>query len=109
MVKIATMVCVTLSFSLAIAGESEKPEKQAELKKLDAELKPIRLQALHDPEVVAARKEVDEAFRRYYAKLADSMKKIDPAATAKIEERQKLAQEIYEGSAGSRAEDYEAK
>ncbi|NJK92727.1 MAG: hypothetical protein HC904_13430 [Blastochloris sp.] len=77
----------------------------AEIDKIEAELKPLRVRATRESEVIAARKEADEALRRYYEVLRLKMAQLDPKQKKKIERQVQLRKEIYGGSAGSRAED----
>jgi hypothetical protein len=85
---------------------TERQRKLQEIAKLDTELKPLRLQATLEPEVIAARKESDEALRRYYEVLRKKMAELEPKMKTKINRQVKLRKEVHDGSAGSRAEDY---
>ncbi len=108
--KLASLICVCLFSSLpnlhAADTVTERQKKLQEVSKLDAELKPLRIRATTEPEVIAARKEADEALRRYYEIQRVKMGQLDPKMKSKINRHVRLRKEVHGGSAGSRAEDY---
>lgn len=108
----ATMLILTLAALSAPSEEtkssSERQTKLARIESLNEELKPLRIHAMHETDVIKARKASDEALRQYYSTLRAAMARLDPAQKRKIEELVKLRKEVHNGSSGSRAEDYEA-
>lgn len=86
--------------------QTDRQKKLQEIAALDAELKPLRLRAARELEVIAARKEADEALRSYYETLRLKMAQLEPKKRAKINRHVKLRRDVYGGSAGSRAEDF---
>lgn len=102
------LICLILPHTSPAATNTvtERQKKLQEIAKLDAELKALRLKATHEPEVIAARKEADEALRRYYEVLRLKMGQLEPKMKPKINRQVKLRKEVHGGSAGSRAEDY---
>jgi len=84
---------------------SDRQKKLQEMERLNTELKPLRIRATRDAEVIAARKAADESLRVYYEVLRKKMVELEPKKRSKIERHVRLRKEIYGGSAGSRAED----
>ncbi len=67
----------------------------------------MRLKANLDPEVIAARAKLDEAFREFYAALNRAMKKIEPQLSASIDRREEVRELLHGPHGGTRAEHYE--
>ncbi len=88
-------------------GNQTKASKQKELEDIRQQLKPLRTLAYKEPDVIEARKIIDEAFRKYYKVLRERMKAMDSTKSELIDKEEKLGKELNNGkSAGSRAEDY---
>lgn len=95
-----------LSLDLYAAEQrTDRQKKMQEMERLNVELKPLRIKATRDAEVIAARKAADESLRVYYEVLRKKMVELEPKKKRKIDRHVKLRREIYGGSAGSRAED----
>lgn len=107
--SLTTSILIAILFTSVsvIAKELTHRQKlQEELEQLKASLKPLREKAYHEPEVIVARKEVDEAFRNYYMVLRKKMKELAPEQTEKIQRMLRLREELFGEHSGSRAEDY---
>ncbi len=87
---------------------TERQKLKAELEQINTSLKPLREKAYRESEVIAARKEVDEAFRKYYTVLRKRMAELSPAQAKDIQRLQELRKLLYGEHSGSRAEDYES-
>lgn len=101
---------IFLYLTITVCAVSKEPtprqQLQNKLETLNASLKPLREKAYHEEEVIAALKEVDEAFRRYYKVLRQKMKELSPEQADRIERMLEIRQQLYGEHSGSRAEDY---
>lgn len=93
------------------AFSEESPTNRAALKKeleqLDQSLKPLRQKAYREAKVIAARKQVDEAFREYYRVLRKTMAELEPDKAKKIQRLIEIREKLHGEHGGSRAEDYQ--
>jgi hypothetical protein len=101
---LAFLACV----SPCHAALTERQKKLAEIEKLDFQLKPLRIRATREADVIAAREKADEALRRYYEALRAAMIRLEPKQKKNIDRQARLRHEVNGGSGGSRAEDYRA-
>lgn len=101
---LAAFACV----SPCHAAPTERQKKIAEIEKLDLQLKPLRIRATREKEVIAAREKADEALRRYYEALRAAMIRLEPRQKKNIDRQIRLRREVNGGSGGSRAGDYRA-
>lgn len=109
MKSIIRVVSVVSGVVLSSALAADKRETQlAEIAALKAELKPLREKAYLEPDVIAARKKLDAAYREYWHAVRGAMLRLDPAKRPLVEKDIALRKKIGP-VAGSRAEDYEKK
>ncbi len=101
---------VGLCVSVTTVFAADKRESQLkELAVIKAELKPLREKAYLEPEVIASRRKLDEAYTAYWESVRVAMLRLDPSKKSLIEKDMALRKEVAPVSAGSRAADYEKK
>lgn len=104
------VVSIVLAFFVVTATAADKRAAQeAELEALRAELKPLRQRAYLEPEVIAARKSLDDAYRAYWDAVRAAMVRLEPKRQADIKKEIALRKKLGAVAGGSRAEDYERK
>jgi hypothetical protein len=100
-----------IGLALCLAAASAEDKRDAQLKELaaiKAELKPLREKAYLEPEVIATRRSLDEAYKAYWESVRSAMLRLDPSKKPLIEKDIAVRKEIGP-VAGSRASDYAKK
>jgi hypothetical protein len=87
----------------------DRKSLEAELEKIKAELKPLRQEAYLDKDVIAARKALDNAYRKYTDAVRAAIVRRDPSKKTLVAREIAIRKQLTPGSSGSRAEDYERK
>ncbi len=93
---------------MAVAADKRDAQLQ-EISAIKEELKPLRERAYVEPEVIAARRKLDAAYREYWESVRGAMERLDPAKKKLIKKEIALRKETGAVAGGSRAEDYEKK
>ncbi len=73
---VSVVLGIFLTCAAVAAEKSEKP--RATLDAIKAELKPLRERACLEPEVVTARKTLDDAYRAYWESVRAAMVRLEP-------------------------------
>lgn len=81
-----------VTFPLLAADKPESPRRTLEEIKL--ELKPLRERAALEPEVIAARKTLDDAYRAYWESVRAAMVRLEPGKKALIAREVKLRKQL---------------
>lgn len=71
-------------FGIVIAGNAISAE-EVDLETLKAELKPLRVKAYKEADVMAAREKLDAAYREYWDVVRKAMIRLEPDKKALIE------------------------
>ncbi|HEY8899590.1 MAG TPA: hypothetical protein VIM61_04205 [Chthoniobacterales bacterium] len=89
-------VSVVLGIFLAshAFGDDRPVSPRKTLEEIKAELKPLRERAALEPEVVAARKSLDEAYRAYWESVRVAMVRLEPEKKTLIEKEIRLRKQL---------------
>ncbi len=110
MKSILRVVSILLGVCLISASAEDARGKQAkELEAIKAELKPLREKAYLEPDVIASRRTLDEAYKAYWESVRIAMLRLDPSKKDLIQKDIAVRKETSAIASGSRAGDYEKK
>ena len=111
--SIIRIALIVLGISiLPLHAEDARDKRLKELDAIKAELKPLREKAYLESDVIAARRQLDDAYKNYWESVRAAMLRLDPAKKALIKKDIALRKEtgaIRAIPSGSRASDYEKK
>jgi hypothetical protein len=108
MKSIPSIVSILLGLcAVSVFADDVRDQQLKELGAIKAELRPLREKAYLEPDVIAARRMLDEAYKAYWESVRVAMARLDPSKKELIEKDVALRKEV--GPIGSRASDYEKK
>ena len=82
MKSLAWVITAAIAMSTAAAFAAEKKD---DIEAIKAELKPLRMEAYKEPDVMKARKKLDAAYKAYWDTVRTAMLRLDPSKAALIE------------------------